>query len=88
MLTKNGKILVGNEIKNWLDSLLPAKEVTHSSIGAFGCSMTSLDGDAPQTDLFSLDDYGRSLQPPMTKELEEKISREVSKGVAYTDLKM
>ena len=88
MLTKNGKILVGNEIKNWLDSLLPAKEVTHSSIGAFGCSMTSLDGDAPQTDLFSLDDYGRSLHPPMTKELEEKISREVSKGVAYTDLKM
>jgi hypothetical protein len=88
MLTKNGKILVGNEIKNWLDSLLPAKEVTHSSIGAFGCSMTSLDGDVPQTDLFSLDDYGRSLQPPMTKELEEKISREVSKGVAYTDLKM
>lgn len=88
MLTKNGKILVGNEIKNWLDSLLPAKEVTHSSIGAFGCSMTSLDGDAPQTELFSLDDYGRSLQPPMTKELEEKISREVSKGVAYTDLKM
>jgi hypothetical protein len=88
MLTKNGKILVGNEIKNWLDSLLPAKEVTHSSIGAFGCSMTSLDGDVPQTDLFSLDDYGRSLQPPITKELEEKISREVSKGVAYTDLKM
>lgn len=88
MLTKNGKILVGNEIKNWLDSLLPAKEVTHSSIGAFGCSMTSLDDDVPQTDLFSLDDYGRSLQPPMTKELEEKISREVSKGVAYTDLKM
>jgi hypothetical protein len=28
MLTKNGKILVGNEIKNWLDSLLPAREVT------------------------------------------------------------
>ena len=27
MLTKNGKILVGNEIKNWLDSLLPKKDV-------------------------------------------------------------
>jgi len=36
MLTKNGKILVGNEIKNWLDSLLPKKEVEHSGIGAFG----------------------------------------------------
>jgi len=38
--------------------------------------------------MFRLDDYGQSLQPAMTKELEEKINREVSKGVAYTDLKM
>lgn len=87
MLTKNGKILVGNEIKNWLDSLLPKKEVEHSGIGAFGCSMTTLDGN-DTTDMFRLDDYGRSLQPAMTKELEEKINREVSKGMAYTDLKM
>jgi len=87
MLTKNGKILVGNEIKNWLDSLLPKKEVEHSGIGAFGCSMTSLDGN-DNTSMFSLEDYGKSLQPAMTKELEEKINREVSKGVAYTDLKM
>jgi hypothetical protein len=88
MLTKNGKILVGNEIKNWLDSLLPKKDVEHSGIGAFGCSMTDLDGGESVSDMFRLDDYGRSLQPAMTKELEEKINREVSKGVAYTDLKM
>ena len=88
MLTKNGKILVGNEIKNWLDSLLPKKEVEHSGIGAFGCSMSSLDDSDTGTDMFRLDDYGKSLQPAMTKELEEKINREVSKGVAYTELKM
>jgi hypothetical protein len=88
MLTKNGKILVGNEIKNWLDSLLPKKEVEHSGIGAFGGSMSSLDGGDNNSDMFRIDDYGQSLQPAMTKELEEKINREVSKGVAYTDLKM
>ena len=87
MLTKNGKILVGTEIKNWLDSLLPAKEVTHASVGGFGCGMTTLDGGGV-SDMFSLDDYGQSLQPAMTKELEEKINRDVSKGVAYTELKM
>ena len=27
MLTKNGKFLVGNEIKNWLQSLLPNNEI-------------------------------------------------------------
>ena len=88
MLTKNGKVLVGNEIKNWLDSLLPAKEVTHARLGGFGCSMTSLNDGGGVSDMFSLDDYGRTLQPPMTKELEEKINRDVSKGVAYTELKM
>lgn len=88
MLTKNGKVLVGNEIKNWLDSLLPAKEVKHAGLGGFGCGMTSLDDGGGVSDMFSLDDYGRTLQPPMTKELEEKINRDVSKGVAYTDLKM
>jgi len=88
MLTKNGKILVGNEIKNWLDSLLPKKEVEQVSIGGFGGSMSSLDGKDNNSNMFRLDDYGQSLQPAMTKELEEKISRDVSKGVAYTDLKM
>jgi|TARA_Y100000996_G_scaffold54107_2_gene36854 hypothetical protein len=83
MLTQNGKILVGNEIKNWLDSLLPPKEVVHSPIGGFGCGMTTLDGDAPTSDIFSIEDYGRALQPPMTKELEQKISRDVNKGIAY-----
>jgi len=83
MLTQNGKILVGNEIKNWLDSLLPSKEVVHSPIGGFGCGMTTLDGDAPTSDIFSIEDYGRALQPPMTKELEQKISRDVNKGIAY-----
>jgi hypothetical protein len=85
MLTKNGKILVGNEIKNWLDSLLPKKEVEHGVIGGFGGSMSSLDGNDVNSSMFRLDDYGQSLQPAMTKELEEKISRDVSKGVAYTD---
>ena len=85
MLTKNGKILVGNEIKNWLDSLLPKKEVEHGVIGGCGGSMSSLDGNDVNSSMFRLDDYGQSLQPAMTKELEEKISRDVSKGVAYTD---
>ena len=50
--------------------------------------MTSLDGNDKDANMFYLDNYGQSLQPAMTKELEEKISRDVSKGMAYTDLKM
>ena len=84
MLTKNGKILVGNEIKNWLDSLLPNKEVSHWGFSG-SCSMTTLDEGDNDADIFTLDNYGRSLQPAMTRELEEKISRDVSKGLAYNE---
>ena len=79
MLTKNGKLLVGNEIKNWLESLLPIKEVEMTGFGT--CAMTTLEGESTD-DMFGIDDYGISLQPPMTTELEEKISRSVSD--AYT----
>ena len=75
MLTKNGKLLVGNEIKNWLESLLPIKEVEMAGFGT--CAMTTLEGEGTD-DMFGIDDYGISLQPPMTTELEEKISRSVS----------
>ena len=75
LLTKNGKFLVGNEIKNWLESLLPNNDINSCDFGM--CSMTSLDGEG-NSDIFGLDDYGRSLQPPMTAELEEKINRDVS----------
>jgi hypothetical protein len=41
--------------------------------------MTTFDGES-NSDIFSLDDYGRALQPAMTPELEEKISRDVSQA--------
>lgn len=75
MLTKNGKLLVGNEIKNWLESILPAQDWETCGFG--DCAMTTLDGEGTD-ELFSLDSYGMSLQPAMTKELEEKINQSVS----------
>ena len=77
MLTKNGKFLVGNEIKNRLESLLPNQDIGTCGFGV--CSMTTLDGES-NSDIFGLDDYGRTLQPPMTPELEEKINRDVSQS--------
>lgn len=82
MLTKNGKILVGKEIQNWLESLLPVEDLETCGFGK--CEMTTLDGEGSST-LFGLDEYGRSLQPAMTPELEAKISRSVTE--AYGDIK-
>lgn len=84
MLTKNGKFLVGKEIMNFLEGLLPEKEVSWCPLGG-ACAMTDIDANENDTDIFCLDDYGKSLQPAMTKELEDKIKREVT-GVAYEDV--
>tara|TARA_Y100000389_G_scaffold76716_1_gene73475 strand:+ start:2935 stop:3195 length:261 start_codon:yes stop_codon:yes gene_type:complete len=85
MLTKNGKLLVGKEIKNWLISLLPNNSLQHHEFGAFGSSMSSIDGKEDTDDAFNLDNYGVSLQPAMTKEMEERINRSVND--AYNNIK-
>ena len=84
MLTKHGKILVGKEIHNWLESLLPVRELETCGFGG-GPNTTTLDGEGTD-EMFTIDNYGRSLQPPMTAELEAKINRKVE-DVAYTDIK-
>ena len=83
MLTKNGKILTGKEIQNWLQSLLPNKElVCHNFRGGFG-NFSSIDGEDDSEIGFDLDNYGQSLQPAMTPELEASISKDVKD--AYSD---
>jgi len=84
LLTKNGKILVGREIKNWLESLLPNTDIHHHELG--GSTFTSsIDGGEDDDNIFVLDNYGRALQPAMTKELEDKINRNVSES--YNNIK-
>jgi hypothetical protein len=86
MLTKNGKILVGNEIKKWLESLLPNSftNCDLNSCRSFGGSLASLDGGEDGDSIFLLDNYGQSLQPAMTPELQSKISKPVTGGNTYS----
>lgn len=73
LLTKTGKFMVGKEVLNFLESLLP------SDVSSFySCSVgTTLEGE-DDGGLFSLDSYGQSLQPAMTPQLEEKIKKNVN----------
>lgn len=78
LLTKNGKLLVGNEVKQFLYSLLPC-DISQCSLGACSVGSSCLDGDT-EDDLFNLDNYGESLQPAMTEDLRNKIQRNVSEA--------
>ena len=84
MLTKNGKMLVGNEIRAWLDSLLPPEELKCHQLGGWGGNLSSLDGSEEGGDMFELSMYGQSLSPAMTAELEDKINRSVSDAYQNT----
>ena len=86
MLTKNGKILVGKEIKSWLESLLPNTfgNCDVKLCKNFGSGLASFDGsDDTDDNIFSLDNYGQSLQPAMTAELQQKINKPVTGGNTY-----
>lgn len=83
MLTQNGKMLVGAEIKQWLISLLPNEEITNCLLGG-GCGFaSSLDGEDDGS-IFDLGNYGQSLQPAMTPEMQAKISKSVNEAYQNT----
>jgi hypothetical protein len=79
LLTKNGKILVGKEVKAWLESLIPC-DITSCPVGSGACYMASLDNPDGDDSFFNLDNYGQSLQPVMTPELQEKIKKDVGQA--------
>jgi hypothetical protein len=84
MLTKNGKVLTGKEIQNYLQSLLPNKELSNYNFSSGGLgNFSSIDGEDDSEIGFDINNYGQSLQPAMTAKLEALISRDVKE--AYSD---
>jgi hypothetical protein len=76
LLTQNGKFLVGSEVKAWLKSMAPTKELDNFCFGS-KCNVYGLDEDEDGDDIFCIDNYGQSIQPPITKELDERINATV-----------
>lgn len=73
LVTSDGHILVGAEVKNWLESMIPS-EISMWDGG--GISSAALEGGEGGPDLFALDSYGQSMQPMLTPELKDKISKD------------
>lgn len=82
LITSDGATIIGGDVKHYLESLIPVN-IESQSIGS-RVTISSLDGSLSD-DIFKIDMYGKSLAPPMTKDLEEKISRSVQD--AYQNIK-
>lgn len=79
LVTNDGKLYVGSEVRTWLESMVPCDFESWDSTNDF-CS--NLDGSENNT-LFELAKYGTPLQPKLTPELEARISKNVNE--AYQD---
>jgi hypothetical protein len=77
LVTNEGQMLVGAEVKNWLVSMIPDD---FDSWDGTGNMCSNLDG-SENACLFDLEKYGESLQPMMTADLEEKISMNVTEAM-------
>ena len=87
LFTKTGKVLVGKEVKNWFESLLPNREISNCIIGGRGGGFCSLDDEDDNDVGFDINNYGQSLQPAMTPQLEARITRDVKAAYSETDPK-
>jgi hypothetical protein len=80
LVTNDGIMKVGSDVKNWLESMLPNDFESWDSSGNL-CS--NLDG-TENSGMFDLDSYGSSLQPVITPELEAKISMKIEDAMHQT----
>lgn len=74
LVTNEGDMKVGADVKAWLVSMIPCD---FDSWDGGGKLCTNLDG-SENGGLYNLENYGSSLQPVMTAELESKISMSVT----------
>lgn len=78
LVTNDGVMKVGGEVKTWLASMLPVELESWENTAGF---VSNLDGtDMPG--MFDLDRYGEPLQPTLTPELEAKIAMSVTDAYA------
>ena len=77
LITSQGNMILGGDIKEWLYNMIPQPEV--ESLGP-SMSLAGYDNtadDVVPSDMFDIDDYGRPLQPMITPDLERKINASV-----------
>jgi len=74
LITNDGKMCVGADVKSWLEMILP-KEIEMWS--ASGPSTSNLDG-SETSDMFDLERYGVTLQPEITPEMQKRIDAKLA----------
>jgi hypothetical protein len=73
LIVKDGRLLMGNEVKQWVLAMMPSEIESFDSK-----AIASFDGNPSVVQgLFDLESYGTPLAPPLTPELEAKINKKL-----------
>ena len=75
VITQQGQVMVGQQCMAWVNSLIPPQEV--GGMGGYE-GLTNLEDDSGGQGMFTLDNYGQSIQPQITTEMEARINSTVT----------
>jgi hypothetical protein len=76
LVTDEGKMFIGSEVRNWLESMTPFEFESFDSTDF----TYNIDGSDTNDFHFQIEKYGTQLQPHITPELEEKINSNPSQA--------
>lgn len=74
IMTQQGQMMVGKQCSAWVNSLVPPQEV--GGIGGYA-GLTNLEDESGGPGMFALDNYGQSIQPQITPDMEARINSTV-----------
>jgi len=80
LITNDGQLIVGADVRKWIESMKPQEIVEeYDQSGLATSSLDDTDGH-DSGNFFDIENFHKSLAPPMTRELEEKISKKVQEA--------
>jgi glutaredoxin-related protein len=78
LVTNDGRLLVGNDVRKWIESMKPEEKVEEFDQTVLSGAMLDDTHDNDAGNYFDIDHFNMPLAPPMTRELEEKVNRKVT----------
>jgi hypothetical protein len=78
LITNDGRLIVGNDVRQWIESLRPQETVEEYDQSGLATSMLDESDSHDSGNFFDIDNFHRTLAPPMTRDLEERINKKVS----------
>ena len=80
LITNDGRLIVGNDVRKWIESMKPQEIVEEFDQSGLATSMLDETDTHESGNFFDIDNFHKTLAPPMTRELEEKISKKVQEA--------